>query len=69
MDKSNKGSRVDTDDKRKLPALAEMLSNRRTYNYQILKYFASKLACCYRLRAQPWVMRAIKRRRLHNDSI
>ena len=69
MDTSNLGSQIDTSDKRKLPALAEMLSNRRAYNFNFLTYLWTDRVSCYCLRKRPLIRRAIKRRELHDESV
>ena len=60
VDKSNKGSQIDTEDERKLPALAEMLSNRRKYTYDFCSYWCIKLSCCYRIRPKFFTPARIK---------
>ena len=46
-----------------------MLSNRRAYTFDFFENFWSKLMCCYSLRKRPLIMRVIRKRRLHEESL
>ena len=69
VDRSNLGSQINTADNRKLPALAEMLSNRRAYTFDFWTYLWADRVSCYSLRKRPLIRRAIKKRQLHDESV
>jgi hypothetical protein len=69
VDKNNKGSQIDTEDERKLPALAEMLSNRRKYTYDFFSYWCIKIRCCKYLRPKFYTLARIKAQKLHEESV
>ena len=46
-----------------------MLSNRRPYTFDFVTYLWSDRVCCYSLRKQPLIRRAIKKRQLHDESV
>ena len=69
VDRSNLGSQINTEDPRKLPALAEMLSNRRAYEFDFWTYLWTDWVSCYSLRKRPLIRRAIKKRELRDESV
>jgi len=75
VDKSNRGSQIDKENDRKLPALAEMLSNRRKYNYDFFSYWCIKLSFCYRIRCCHCLQKKyftparVKAQELHDESV
>ena len=69
VDKSNLGSQINTADARKLPALAEMLSNRQAYTFDFWTYLWTDRVTCYSLRKRPLIRRAIKKRELFDESV
>ena len=69
VDRSNLGSQINTEDERKLPALAEMLSNRQAYTFDFWTYLWTDCISCYSLRKRPLIRRAIKKRELFKESV
>ena len=69
VDKNPSGSQINTADARKLPALAEMLSNRRAYTFDYFTYLWTDRIFCYSLRRKPLIRRAIEKRRLHEECV
>jgi len=69
VDKSNKGSQINIEDDRKLPALAEMLSNRKKYTYSFCSYWCIKLRVCSCLNPKYFTLKRFKAQKLYDESV